>query len=582
MYHWQNRSLLVVNSRAIAFEMSLRVAKTLVLTIYGFLLVVSCQRAGDEWVDPYDMLNYDPATKTMRKAAEEVNYPNVPTKRRVESQDSCQEELASCTNYISDLRKQAENLKKKIATISQQPSQSPVFLRFLSRLLREIKRVGEPSDSREVSYDAAIRVSKQSLSELQTILDDKESRRTGALDDVLSQILVDLRPHDYEAWKWRFEDTFGLELDTLLKMALLVLTAVVVVYVTPWSVRSLFVMSFLVSIVWNWLYLYMIAFADHQKDMAKMSHEYEKCTGVKKIAWSDSLREWFRTTWTFQDDPCKKYYEVLMVNPILLVPPFKAISFTITTCFTEPLKHLGQGFSDFLRALLKDLPVTLQIPGFLAMLLCFLFFLYLFVTSAFKYGLTAPLRRGRRHQPPPEVEEPQERLQIKDQLSAGDASRVVAGDRRAQKTEVRHRRQAQTREATKPARVVVETLRTASSSYTDDETDGKRRPQEDDLSDPESGSDLENEPEELRGASGDCAEFKKNTQEEAKESDPSLSQKIKPLKCDGRKDRALSRSPAVRVREAPMKANIQAQDGNTSSTPSQVPVDTLGSPVVKK
>lgn len=36
-----------------------------------------------------------------------------------------------------------------------------------------------------------------------------------------------------------------------------------------------------------------------------------------------SLLEWFRSTWTLQDDPCKKYYEVLMVNPILLVPPTK-------------------------------------------------------------------------------------------------------------------------------------------------------------------------------------------------------------------------------------------------------------------
>lgn len=33
--------------------------------------------------------------------------------------------------------------------------------------------------------------------------------------------------------------------------------------------------------------------------------------------------EWFRSTWTLQDDPCKRYYEVLMVNPILLVPPTK-------------------------------------------------------------------------------------------------------------------------------------------------------------------------------------------------------------------------------------------------------------------
>lgn len=56
------------------------------------------------------------------------------------------------------------------------------------------------------------------MAEIQTLLDGEESWRTGALDNAISQILVDLKPHDYEAWKWRFEDAFGIELDTVLKV----------------------------------------------------------------------------------------------------------------------------------------------------------------------------------------------------------------------------------------------------------------------------------------------------------------------------------------------------------------------------
>jgi len=40
----------------------------------------------------------------------------------------------------------------------------------------------------------------------------------------------------------------------------------------------------------------------------------------------------------------------------------QAISVTIATFITEPLKHIGQGIGEFLRALLQDLPITLQIP----------------------------------------------------------------------------------------------------------------------------------------------------------------------------------------------------------------------------
>ena len=79
----------------------------------------------------------------------------------------------------------------------------------------------QPSDSTDILYDAKIRLSSQAMTEIQTLLEGEDSWRTGALDNALSQILVDLRPHDYEAWKWRFEDTFGVELDTLLKVSLI-------------------------------------------------------------------------------------------------------------------------------------------------------------------------------------------------------------------------------------------------------------------------------------------------------------------------------------------------------------------------
>ncbi|KAI7812566.1 putative chloride channel CLIC-like protein 1 [Triplophysa rosa] len=87
-----------------------------------------------------------------------------------------------------------------------------------------------------------------------------------------------------------------------------------------------------------------------------------KCTGVKLLDWLESLSEWYRRTWTLQEDPCKKYHEVMMVDPILRVPPIKAIEFTIISTITDPLKQIGQGFSEFIRALLDGIPVTLQIP----------------------------------------------------------------------------------------------------------------------------------------------------------------------------------------------------------------------------
>lgn len=78
--------------------------------------------------------------------------------------------------------------------------------------------VSQPTDSTDGLYDGKIKLSRQTMAEIQTLLEGEESWRTGALDNAVSQILVDLKPHDYEAWKWRFEDAFGIELDTVLKV----------------------------------------------------------------------------------------------------------------------------------------------------------------------------------------------------------------------------------------------------------------------------------------------------------------------------------------------------------------------------
>ncbi|KAM9848355.1 chloride channel CLIC-like protein 1 isoform 2-T2 [Aulostomus maculatus] len=415
----------------------------------------------EEWVDPYDMLNYDASTKSMRKPAEATNYDHVLTTGRAHIRDSSQEELTACRLQVDASQTQIDNLKKKNVIISQQPTCNPVFKRFLNRLLKEMNRVGLPSASADVVYDAKIQLSREALTEIQTFLNSEDSRRTGALDHAISQILVDLRPHDYKAWKWHFEDTFGVELYTLLQMGLWVLILFMIVCTQLWSTVSWFVqfrrllaICLIVSVVWNWFYLYKIAFAEHQNNVVKMDRVYEQCTGVKKIDWSDSLKEWFRSTWTLQDDPCKRYYEVLMVNPILLVPPTKAISVTLTTFITEPLKHFGQGISEFLRALLKDLPVTLQIPVLLTIVLSIVVCIYVGVQAAFQYGITAPLCRRRRDPPPPELERPQPHRQIiedEDHFAEREAPQKRGNGGRLQRNQFHQRRPNRARE--EPAKV---------------------------------------------------------------------------------------------------------------------------------
>ncbi|AVP72192.1 ORF15 [Silurid herpesvirus 1] len=95
----------------------------------------------------------------------------------------------------------------------------------------------------------------------------------------------------------------------------------------------------------------------------------DRCAGLTTLTWLDGFGEWMRTTWTLADDPCAEYYRVLTINPILLVPPTRAIAMTVTTLFTEPLRYAGTAIGMFIRGLLGSLPVTLQLPVLLLGLL---------------------------------------------------------------------------------------------------------------------------------------------------------------------------------------------------------------------
>lgn len=59
-------------------------------------------------------------------------------------------------------------------------------------------------------YDAEIILKRQTLVEIEKFLNGEDSL-PGALDDALSDILINFKFHDFERWKWRFEDSFGVD-----------------------------------------------------------------------------------------------------------------------------------------------------------------------------------------------------------------------------------------------------------------------------------------------------------------------------------------------------------------------------------
>lgn len=78
------------------------------------------------------------------------------------------------------------------------------FFFFLANLI-------QPDENKhDMHYDAEIILKRQTLLEIQKFLSG-EDWKPGALDDALSDILINFKFHDFETWKWRFEEFFGVD-----------------------------------------------------------------------------------------------------------------------------------------------------------------------------------------------------------------------------------------------------------------------------------------------------------------------------------------------------------------------------------
>ncbi|KAH0500938.1 Chloride channel CLIC-like protein 1 [Microtus ochrogaster] len=114
-------------------------------------------------------------------------------------------------------------------------------------------------------------------------------------------------------------------------------------------------------------------------------------------------------------------------NIAKMAPSNKALAVTFTNFVTEPLKHIGKGTGEFIKALMKEIPVLLQIPVLVIMALAVLSFCY-------GAGKSVPMLRhlGGPEREPPQALEPADRRQKK-QLDyrlhggAGDADFCYRG-----------------------------------------------------------------------------------------------------------------------------------------------------------
>jgi len=175
----------------------------------------------------------------------------------------------------------------------------------------------------------------------------------------------------------------GLLVVTILSLSLLYLMTLVRFNLKLMLFR-LFVLIFLLSVPWNWFLLYKKAVASKHATM--ISSVPEDCQ-QQKI----TFRKWVSSLFTIQTmNPCQKYHEALLVDPLWEIAPTQAISETLIRLVLQPSERIGLSLSLCLRSLLEHLPPAIW-PIAIPMLFLLLLFL---LVAAFGYSIKCPCMIG--------------------------------------------------------------------------------------------------------------------------------------------------------------------------------------------
>ncbi|XP_041359798.1 chloride channel CLIC-like protein 1 [Gigantopelta aegis] len=345
------------------------------------------QNHAEDWIDPLDMVNFDPTSNKMRyNTGSTTESPPVVSDGNKKTTPSSQ----TVTPDAGERQTAFPKMEKDSCEASSVCLK--LFKQYIRRLLYHID--GKVSDKKGTlnmrftlsagQVETLRRFSKGDL--------NQEIHNAHAVITDMVEHVSQVDPSEPSSRKLWLEDLIGIRIHLALPLTVMacviVLTPVFLMrlHFSWWRVTvKLIFFLFCVSVVWTWYELYKREEAKtHHAIMKDMPAECKRRDANQSI-WS-TVKQLFSSTFTFQTDNCVTYYEHMLIDPMWKVAPTEALAVTFARFFLAPLRHIGKGISEFLTALLNNLPYHLW-P---IVLISVGVFLFLLLFMMFGYGIRLP------------------------------------------------------------------------------------------------------------------------------------------------------------------------------------------------
>ncbi|KAJ9576893.1 hypothetical protein L9F63_006511, partial [Diploptera punctata] len=315
----------------------------------------------EEWVDPFDIFNYDRSTKSM--------YQN--TRKDTEAKSNeCMEKLKICETELEKLSQSASSAKsmkesfvnssQKKVSLENNCKQSVVYIR---RFVNILLKAAELDNEMPLDLDVHIRmsVSTAQLQILQQFGGGKENIPLQELENVLSSVLFTAKKSVFSydiPWAAYFE--FLMTKQVLVAVALGLVPMLVLRMLSGHSIiRSLFiflVVIFMMSFVIT--YIQMIK-QEEIKQYAILKKNPEvpvECRPTSDLTWVQLFGRYLNSKISYQSDECIEYYEAIMMDPFVKVKPTDVLSEMVGSFVLHPSGMLGSAIAKFSTGILANLP----------------------------------------------------------------------------------------------------------------------------------------------------------------------------------------------------------------------------------
>ncbi|XP_005105886.2 chloride channel CLIC-like protein 1 [Aplysia californica] len=359
------------------------------------LMTLSCMdgarvETGEDHVDPFDILNFDPAHVRMTKDPKDSQN----TKEHKHPYENPRENPTDLENQRKTTKEDEQGSNKDEIPGGQKASEvgasqtcgslTALFKQYLKQLLHLLEPlVGSVGGEHDVCLK--VRVTYHDLAVFRRFA-NSHSLDVHDVHESLSHILQDAQKVTAAGSRvfW-LEEKLGVSSASLGQISIIVSAAAFLFQaLRRMNWKWLPFILFAVSAVFTWFEMFQKERANQEKVLSADISQH--CPDVANLSLWGQIFYYASSTFTFQDENCRQYYEALVVNPLFIVNPLEACAVVVVKIFVTPLEVVGSGFKRLLVSLLHGLP--LQHQFYLMVFLALLFLLLPF--CAFGYRVRIP------------------------------------------------------------------------------------------------------------------------------------------------------------------------------------------------